>query len=165
MHQPYAEAICLGLKRFETRSFQVALGPLAVHAAKGEQSPALRRLAGAAWDAIPHGDGLPMGEVVCMTEVAGVARIRDGRYRDEDKSVEPTVWVERGGDRFSIARLTFVDGRGVESDVSDQIPFGDWTPNQRFAWIIERVVRLGTPIPARGRQGVWEWDWSRPFDR
>lgn len=27
----------------------------------------------------------------------------------------------------------------------------------RWAWRLDGVVGYGTPIPVKGRQGVWEW--------
>jgi hypothetical protein len=36
--------------------------------------------------------------------------------------------------------------------------FGDWTPG-RYAWeITDR--KIITPIPAKGKQGLWNWDGS-----
>jgi len=34
--------------------------------------------------------------------------------------------------------------------------FGDYGPG-RFAWRLEDVRVLKTPIPVRGKQGLWEW--------
>ncbi len=34
--------------------------------------------------------------------------------------------------------------------------FGDFRPG-RWAWRLERVHRLATPVPVRGRLGLWEW--------
>jgi hypothetical protein len=35
--------------------------------------------------------------------------------------------------------------------------FGDFTPG-RFAWELSNIRRLPEPIPARGQQGIWNWD-------
>lgn len=35
--------------------------------------------------------------------------------------------------------------------------FGNYARG-RFAWVLEEVRRLPTPIPARGAQGFWDWD-------
>lgn len=35
--------------------------------------------------------------------------------------------------------------------------FGDYNPG-RFAWILNDVRPLKTPIPAKGRQRLWNWD-------
>ena len=37
-----------------------------------------------------------------------------------------------------------------------ELVFGDYSPG-RWAWRIEDVVALPEPVPARGRQGIWEW--------
>lgn len=41
-------------------------------------------------------------------------------------------------------------------DLTDQIPFGDFTPG-RFGWVLEDIELLPEPIPARGFQRLWEW--------
>jgi hypothetical protein len=35
--------------------------------------------------------------------------------------------------------------------------FGDYTLG-RFAWMLEDTHRLKGPIPARGKQRLWNWD-------
>lgn len=42
----------------------------------------------------------------------------------------------------------------TELDVTDQLPFGDFTSG-RWAWLLDNIVKLDEPIPCRGRQGVW----------
>ena len=37
-----------------------------------------------------------------------------------------------------------------------ELVFGDYSPG-RWAWRIEHVEALPQPVPARGRQGIWEW--------
>ena len=37
-----------------------------------------------------------------------------------------------------------------------ELVFGDYSPG-RWAWRIEDVEALPEPVPARGRQGIWEW--------
>lgn len=47
---------------------------------------------------------------------------------------------------------------GIEPiDVSDQQPYGDFAPG-RWAWLLDHVEQLPQPVPAKGRQGVWNWD-------
>lgn len=41
-----------------------------------------------------------------------------------------------------------------KADVSDQLPFGDFSPG-RWAWLLEAIVVLDEPIPCKGKQGVW----------
>lgn len=40
---------------------------------------------------------------------------------------------------------------------SEERAFGDYTPG-RFAWILEGVRQLPEPVPAIGRQGLWNWE-------
>ena len=47
-----------------------------------------------------------------------------------------------------------LDGGDTEHDISDQLPYGDWTPG-RWAWQLDDVDVLPEPIPATGRQGWW----------
>lgn len=42
--------------------------------------------------------------------------------------------------------------RGV---VLDQLPYGDFTPG-RWAWLLDDIEQLDKPLPATGRQGMWD---------
>lgn len=48
------------------------------------------------------------------------------------------------------------DDRGREhiTALDGDLPLGDYRPG-RWAWLLEDVVRLVNPVPARGRQGLW----------
>ena len=35
--------------------------------------------------------------------------------------------------------------------------FGDWSPG-RYAWRVGRIYRFPDPVPAVGRQGLWNWE-------
>lgn len=43
----------------------------------------------------------------------------------------------------------------LSHDLSRQLPFGRFEPGS-FAWLLARIERLDAPIPAAGRQGLWE---------
>lgn len=38
--------------------------------------------------------------------------------------------------------------------IGNELAFGDYRPG-RFAWILSDVRQLATPIPAKGKQGLW----------
>ena len=40
---------------------------------------------------------------------------------------------------------------------NDEMAIGDWTPG-RYAWELDNIELLPLPIPARGRQGLWNWE-------
>lgn len=39
---------------------------------------------------------------------------------------------------------------------------GDWRPG-RFAWALENPIMFPSPIPAKGKQGWWEWEERNHF--
>jgi hypothetical protein len=43
------------------------------------------------------------------------------------------------------------------SDLEQDV--GNWEPG-RYAWLLEEIEALPEPVPARGAQGIWEWDGS-----
>lgn len=38
-----------------------------------------------------------------------------------------------------------------------EMAFGDYRAG-RFGWVFGRVRRFGEPVPAKGLQGIWQWD-------
>ena len=38
----------------------------------------------------------------------------------------------------------------------EEDPFGDFGVG-RFLWVLQDVVPLREPVPATGRQGIWDW--------
>jgi hypothetical protein len=49
---------------------------------------------------------------------------------------------------------TVVDGRG-DPDLDPQLPLGDYRPG-RWGWLLTDPQPLATPVPCKGRQGVFE---------
>ena len=65
IHQPFAQFIAVGQKRFETRSWQTAYtGPLAIHASKNRIET---QLSGIALDG-------PFGAIIAVAELVGCFR-------------------------------------------------------------------------------------------
>ncbi len=129
--QPWASLVAIGAKQYETRSWQVALGPygfqIAIHASKGFpwEAKALMRREPFRAALLPHGykvpATLPLGAIVAVATVLKLWRTSD---------------LVRG--------------------LSEQErAFGDWTPG-RFAWQLGNVRRLPEPIPCKGALGFWE---------
>jgi activating signal cointegrator 1 len=52
------------------------------------------------------------------------------------------------------------EGAMLIRDVSDQRPYGIYEPG-RYAWLLADIKPLAEPIPARGRQGLWNWQEAR----
>lgn len=136
---PDPEIAKLG-KGNETRSWPTSYrGPLAIHAAKNFPREARK---------------------LCLEEPFLTALTSVG--------LQSTNELPRGA---VIATCTLVDCLeiGVEymskwgSEIEYPLPtgnelaFGDYAPG-RFIWRLKDVKQLPEPIPARGMQGLWEWE-------
>lgn len=142
LHQPYATLIATGHKQIETRSWAPAYrGPLAIHAAASIpayaidavwQSEAIRRALGY----IPS-SGTP-DEIRSFLRRLPLGKI----VATCELSSCPVM------DEYRIRRVR--DLRG------DEIEFGLYAPG-RYAWMLENVTILETPVPVKGLQGLWNW--------
>ncbi len=45
----------------------------------------------------------------------------------------------------------------IERQGYTELHLGDWRPG-RYAWFLRDIKRLDPPVPARGAQGLWEWE-------
>lgn len=177
LHQPWASLVACGYKRIETRSWSTRhRGPLAIHATRqppregvvpGEirWSDVAQRIDGSGWlYAFPEpwteeaqaeagaydcaGDlcemPLPLGAVVAVCQLADVAPV----------DTEVGWWS-----RAVIERRCVGDDDPCETLMlpRDQRAVGDFSPG-RFAWHLDQIVPLWPAVPARGRQGLWDWE-------
>lgn len=153
--QPWASLLACGAKKFETRGWATQYrGPIAIHAAMLNPFKAIRPIPeDAVWEmrqALKKAGilnntsdfrALPRGAVIATGELVGCHNI---------VSVGWTGYTER--------RIAWVDEKMMPHYPSeDELLFGDWTPG-RFAWEIKNVKMLPDPIPAKGKQGLWNWE-------
>lgn len=129
LHQPWATLVAIGAKQIETRSWRTHYrGPLAIHAAKKS----------------------PLGAVRLAFYNPFYAALKAGGY-------EPFKPLPAG---VVVATCRLVDCRLIVriADWPDEpeVELGDYRPG-RYMWLLEEVEKLEPPVPARGRQGVWEW--------
>ena len=127
--EPYASAIALGYKRYETRSWTTNYrGIIGIHASK-KKTGELRQRVDYLADWFPdefsylYYDDLPFGCVVAACRLVACHRAEDVRNK--------------------IPELEFALG-----DYSDG----------RYAWELELVKLPDKPIPAVGKQGLWNWE-------
>lgn len=126
--QPFATLVAIGAKRIETRAWATTWrGPLAIHAS-ARFPPATRAL--------------------CAQGPFAAALAQAGIHNPAGLPLGAVVAVCRLAD---CRRITGGD-RPPEPEAS----FGDYTPG-RWAWVLDDVVMLTAPVPARGRLGLWEW--------
>jgi len=128
VQQPYATLIMEGVKRFETRSWR----------------PPTARTG---------------GPILVDFAVHAGARF--------DKNTPPEIahivsWRSYPlGVVLGIAHLVWVYPAEVIRDRErgnvDELNMGDFSDG-RFAWELEVVEVFAKPIPAKGKQGLWEWE-------
>ena len=158
--QPWASLIAIGAKRFETRSWETWYrGPLAIHASKKdgasllsheELNAMLEALKGSRYE-VAHdwfGEGFdydfPYGAVVATADLVDCLKVEN-------------VWVSPGGGAQSFMDVFAGSGDKRVSIRGDELLFGDFS-HGRIAWVLENVKMLDVPAPARGRQGLWNWE-------
>lgn len=140
LYQPWATLVAVGAKKIETRSWYTKYrGQLAIHAAKSYPKK-LKALEN--WEPFKS------------------ALYPDNIYTYPCFSCGCIVAICNLVDCMLITSSHMVSMRmsiGIPLPSEPEFSFGDYTPG-RYAWILEDIKRLPKPIPARGRQGIWEWD-------
>ncbi|MBP2643945.1 MAG: hypothetical protein H6Q67_1832 [Firmicutes bacterium] len=136
--QPWASLIACGAKHIETRSWATKYrGPLAIHAGKS-----LKYIDMAYdypfTDYFTTGGDVPLAAIVAIVDLVDCVKVI-GR-----------VSLKIGDEQQMGAVLNdYIKVAGNE------FAFGDYTPG-RYAWILDNVRRI-EPIPAKGKQRLWEW--------
>lgn len=141
IYQPWAQLIAMREKKIETRSWVTNYrGPLAIHAGKNNKYESLsfqepfysslfKEASGYTYP-IEYGCVVAVGNLVDCSEIPN----RFG-YPSRQKVI-------------------LANGRHVHGN---EYIFGDYSPG-RYAWILSDVKILPEPIPAKGRQGLWNWE-------
>lgn len=151
--QPWASLLACGVKKFETRGWATQYrGPIAIHAAMLNPFKAIRPVpTDVVWEmrqALKNVGllnntsdfrALPCGCVIATAELVDCHEIRPCGEGPE----EVYIW-------------TTENNIFLRTDDPEYL-FGDWTPG-RFAWEIKNVKMFPDPIPARGKQGLWNWE-------
>jgi hypothetical protein len=149
--QPWASYVAHGMKKLETRSWPTSYrGPLAIHAAARQINHDGRELMKR------HRPLVPFAHATRRLAAVITRNLVPSRHRDFAGMVPfgAIVAVCRLVDVFPIV--------GPPGDPREH-ELGDFTPG-RFAWVLLDVEPLKVPVPARGRQGLWEWN-PQPCDR
>lgn len=103
-------------------------------------------------------DPLPLGAVVATARLSACLPMRlcGGWLADDPEP--PTLWLEHSN--TTINGLVHQDEALSEHDVTDQLPFSDFSPG-RWAWMLDDPQPLDEPVPATGLPGLWEWEAER----
>ena len=147
-YQPWASLIADGDKTVETRSWAPPLAlvgqRIAIHAAKrkvdeSEWSHELRRVIDVLYPSLAIFPW-PCGVVVATAELYSVSQV------DRHES-------NPNGSRVAYSRGVYPEqGMAVLID-----PFGDYSVG-RYLWHLRDIRKLPEPVPATGRQGIWNWE-------
>ena len=131
LHQPWASLMAWGVKTIETRSWPTAYrGPLAIHAAKT----------------------IPDYARAAAVEIAPIARAL------ASAGVDPTTLAGLPLGAV-VALVDLIDCRHIDEtscEPGPDRPFGNFASG-RFGWVTRNPRVLAPPVPARGRQGLWDW--------
>lgn len=157
IRQPWAALVKVGAKQIETRSWSTAYrGALAIHAPRAAtkadfMDPVWAHCTDPLDVGLLRDDLRPLtfGAVLAMTRLVDCLPVivaNDPYEPDTDFCMVRSL----DGNR-----LYHKVGNTV-ADMTDQLPFGDFSPG-RWAWMLWGTTQLDEPIPARGRQGLWEW--------
>lgn len=182
LQQPWASFVARGVKTIESRSWNTKYrGPLAIHAGASWSPHWLEWMSPDDWrcnalDEInvdleedcngsgwyrPHWRDLPHQAVIatCMlTDVVPMVRFLSKGPGDEP---EPP-WEPWDGPTPPMPMLSLNNDATRASthrpyrDVTDQLPYGEFAPG-RWAWLLTDIGPFAEPVPASGRQGLWEW--------
>jgi hypothetical protein len=147
--EPWASLVELNKKKFETRSWATKYrGPLGIHSSAGH-SPWHMNLA---WQE-PFYMALQDRHVITQGKpgirynwgcILAVATLKDCLKVVKHDLVygQPAAIFENGGWVLKS---------------SDEYAFGDYSVG-RFVWVLDDIIKLDKPIPAKGRLGLWEYD-------
>ncbi|MCL6458319.1 MAG: ASCH domain-containing protein [Gorillibacterium sp.] len=135
IHQPWATLVAIKVKENETRGWATKhRGKTAIHAGKKVEREACMRepirsiLAAYGYTA----ENLPTGAVVAIVNLADCQQVID----DNGES--------------AVLRNQQIISR-------HEYAFGDFSEG-RYAWKMSEVEQLSEPIPAKGQQGLWNWN-------
>lgn len=133
LYQPWATFIGIGVKPFETRSWQTPYrGPLAIHAGKNKK------------DGLPLIDVIPeFKKVLCICEPGDYLAVA------LCPACNPKL-IPLGAFICTCVLTDCIPAHKVKPDA-----FGDYTTG-RWAWKLEDVLMLPAPVPAKGQQGFWD---------
>jgi len=155
IHQPWANLIAHGAKQYETRSWRTNYrGRIAIHASKLIIPKTFL------W-AFPFPEDL-------LADALGIYRRLESESRDsfcerlvDSDDYGAVVATAELVDCYRIETLEenpYLVGAVHGGELSkNEIIFGNFEPG-RYAYKLQDVRKLPEPIPARGRQGLWEWD-------
>lgn len=135
--QPWATLLAVGCKHMETRSWSTKYrGEILIHASKKPYSQ-VRKI-------LPTEDRRYIEDLLRINRINGQEHI-------------PTGVIVGKAELMGCIKITESFRSGLANIRPEELILGDFTPG-RYAWIIKRPVLFKEPIPAKGMQGLWNYD-------
>jgi len=144
--QPWATLVAIGAKRIETRSWPTSFrGQISIHAAKTFPSAA---------------KDFCTSRLVCR--VLGWPECPASLTQEwlDDNALHikalPVGCVLATATLVNCMETSLIR-RYVLPFSEQEEAFGDYEPG-RFGFLLENVIQLASPVPAKGARGLWEWE-------
>ncbi|WP_416367281.1 ASCH domain-containing protein [Paenibacillus sanfengchensis] len=172
IRQPWATLIAIGEKRLETRGWKTNYrGELAIHAGKRVDraaclaEPVRSLLAASGYSAA----NLPTGAVVAVGRLAGCYPVMANDGETAVLDVGEGGGLGAGGGSGNVGELGKAGQGGKERGAGgeggdralvvagQEYRFGDFALG-RYGWELAEVRKLPEPVPAAGKQGLWNWE-------
>lgn len=136
--QPWATLLASGKKRCETRSWKTNYsGEILIHA--GKKDPL--------WGISAMGD-----------EAWAKALLAIIQYEKFDRFERfPTGAIIGKATLAGCVQIDRQMAERIREQHPDEYAFGDFTPG-RYAWVMDEAVLFDEPVPASGKQGLWNWE-------
>ena len=138
VRQPWAILLATGKKHIETRSWKTNYrGEILIHAGKKD----------------------PLCGICMMTEDAKERTFRCLGLPEVFNRFQkfPTGEIIGKANLVNCLRIDEVTAALLKEQHPDEYAFGDFTPG-RYAWVMTDLVLFDKPIPASGKQGLWNWE-------
>lgn len=156
IREPWAALIATGHKHYETRSWPTSYrGPIAIHAGKqldkafkDELVAEQLKMCGITPETVKE---LPLGAVIATAELVNVWHI----VHHPGTDVDVAKHIPIGAESMSTDRRA-PDFGDYFVPTEKEMALGFWVPGN-YAWELRNVKLLPEPIPAKGKQGLWEW--------
>lgn len=162
IRQPWASLIAFGDKLYETRNWATKYrGPIAIHAGKELDKDAFRYLITplatieqlTACGITPdNAEDLTRGAVIAIADLVNVWHIVHHPGTDVDVAKHINV----GAESLSTDKHA-PDFGDYFVPTEKEMALGYWVPGN-YAWELQNVRILPEPVPAKGKQGLWNWE-------
>ncbi|GHU51707.1 hypothetical protein AGMMS49975_06010 [Clostridia bacterium] len=158
--QSFASLIVSGAKHYETRSWATRhRGLIAIHARKSYYPDLLgvgtmREIVKAFGDSCANIERtLPRGAIVAIAELVECWQVESSLHIGNSGDLG-TQLVTRDREGYLVKRSQTMDGSSHKPLPEEEL-LGNFAPG-RFAWELQNVKPLPSPIYCSGRQGLWD---------